>query len=218
MKPPPIVKNVLSLIGNTPIVELKEFDTGPCRLFVKLENQNPGGSIKDRMALSMIEAAEASGALQARRRDRRSDGRKYRPGARAGRCREGLPAYCRHPGQDVDREDPAPARSRRRRSHHAHRCWTRTIRENYVNLARSIARNYPGAWLVDQFSNPANPLAHEQTTGPEIWEQWTAAWTRSCAASDRAEPSPDSAAISRASVPIPSWCWQIRPVPRWRST
>ena len=52
MKPPPIVKNVLSLIGNTPVVELKEFDTGPCRLFIKLENQNPGGSIKDRMAVS----------------------------------------------------------------------------------------------------------------------------------------------------------------------
>ena len=58
MKPPPIVKNVLSLIGNTPVVELKEFNTGPCRLFIKLENQNPGGSIKDRMAVSMIEAAE----------------------------------------------------------------------------------------------------------------------------------------------------------------
>src|SRR6266700_5328179 len=53
---PPTVPNVLSLIGNTPMVELREFDTGPCRLFVKLENQNPGGSIKDRMAMSMIEA------------------------------------------------------------------------------------------------------------------------------------------------------------------
>src|SRR5215208_6459383 len=56
--------NVLSLIGNTPVVELKEFDTGPCQLFVKLENQNPGGSIKDRMAASMIEAAERSGMLR----------------------------------------------------------------------------------------------------------------------------------------------------------
>src|SRR3979409_676450 len=61
---PPVVPNVLSLIGNTPMVELKEFDTGLCRLFVKLENQNPGGSIKDRMAVSMIEAAEASGQLR----------------------------------------------------------------------------------------------------------------------------------------------------------
>ena len=77
MKPPPIVKNVLSLIGNTPVVELKEFDTGPCRLFIKLENQNPGGSIKDRMAVSMIEAAEASGELK--------------PGGRSSKQRPGIP-------------------------------------------------------------------------------------------------------------------------------
>ena len=55
--------SVLDLIGQTPIVELKKFDVGPCRLFVKLESQNPGGSIKDRIALSMIEAAEKDGRL-----------------------------------------------------------------------------------------------------------------------------------------------------------
>jgi len=55
---------VLSLIGNTPLVELTRLDTGRCRLFVKLENQNPGGSIKDRIALAMIEDAERSGKLR----------------------------------------------------------------------------------------------------------------------------------------------------------
>src|SRR5258708_13310354 len=59
-KPP----ELLSLIGDTPLVEVTQFDVGPCRLFLKLENQNPGGSIKDRIALSMIEAAEAEGKLQ----------------------------------------------------------------------------------------------------------------------------------------------------------
>src|SRR5438132_9384313 len=59
-KPPAI----LSLIGDTPLVEITQIDTGPCRLFLKLENQNPGGSIKDRIGLSMIEAAERDGALQ----------------------------------------------------------------------------------------------------------------------------------------------------------
>jgi cystathionine beta-synthase len=59
-KPP----EILSLIGDTQLVEVTQFDTGPCRLFLKLENQNPGGSIKDRIALSMIEAAEADGKLQ----------------------------------------------------------------------------------------------------------------------------------------------------------
>src|SRR5437667_2974254 len=55
---------ILSLIGDTPLVEVTQLDTGPCQLFLKLENQNPGGSIKDRIALSMIEAAEDEGKLQ----------------------------------------------------------------------------------------------------------------------------------------------------------
>src|SRR5204862_7434940 len=60
-KPPAI----LSLIGDTPLVEITRMDTGPCQLFVKLENQNPTGSIKDRVALAMIEAAEHEGKLRA---------------------------------------------------------------------------------------------------------------------------------------------------------
>src|SRR5438552_11623494 len=59
-KPPAI----LSLIGDTPLVEITRIDTGPCQLFVKLENQNPTGSIKDRVALAMIEAAERDGKLE----------------------------------------------------------------------------------------------------------------------------------------------------------
>ena len=59
-KPPAI----LSLIGDTPLVEITRMDTGPCQLFVKLENQNPTGSIKDRVALVMIEAAEHEGKLR----------------------------------------------------------------------------------------------------------------------------------------------------------
>src|SRR6201996_5603899 len=54
----------LDLIGNTPLVQLIGFDTGPCEVFLKLENQNPGGSIKDRVAVSMIERAERSGVLK----------------------------------------------------------------------------------------------------------------------------------------------------------
>ncbi len=62
--PPTAVESILPLIGNTPLVKLETFDTGPCELFVKLENHNPGGSIKDRIGLSMIEAAEKSGAIK----------------------------------------------------------------------------------------------------------------------------------------------------------
>src|ERR1700736_3045034 len=60
---PPAETNILRLIGNTPVLELRGFDTGLCRLFLKLETQNPGGSIKDRIALSMIGAAEEEGIL-----------------------------------------------------------------------------------------------------------------------------------------------------------
>jgi cystathionine beta-synthase len=56
-------QNVLDSIGNTPLVELTRFDTGRCRLFAKLENQNPAGSIKDRIGLSLIEAAERDGKV-----------------------------------------------------------------------------------------------------------------------------------------------------------
>ncbi len=57
-------RNILETIGKTPLVEITRLDTGPCQLFLKLENQNPGGSIKDRIALSMIEAAERDGRLK----------------------------------------------------------------------------------------------------------------------------------------------------------
>src|ERR1700679_3779256 len=61
---PPAVRSSLELIGRTPMLEVTRLDTGQCRLFAKLENQNPGGSIKDRIGLSMIEAAERDGRLK----------------------------------------------------------------------------------------------------------------------------------------------------------
>src|SRR6478672_13802446 len=59
-----LAAGTLSLIGNTPMVRLNGFDTGCCEVYLKLESQNPGGSIKDRVALAMVEAAEKSGALR----------------------------------------------------------------------------------------------------------------------------------------------------------
>ena len=59
-----IYRNILSTIGHTPVVELTHTDTGLCRLFIKLENQNPGGSIKDRIGLSMISGAEREGKIK----------------------------------------------------------------------------------------------------------------------------------------------------------
>ena len=72
--------SLLDLIGKTPMVEVTKIDTGPCRLFLKLEAQNPGGSIKDRIALSMIAAAEAEGFLKPGGDHRGGDGRQYGSG------------------------------------------------------------------------------------------------------------------------------------------
>ena len=57
------IKSLIDLIGNTPLVQVKTFDTGDCNLFLKMENMNPGSSIKDRVALKIIEDAEKSGEL-----------------------------------------------------------------------------------------------------------------------------------------------------------
>jgi cystathionine beta-synthase len=170
MAEPFIHSNVLELIGNTPLLEIRCFDIGPCRLFVKLEDQNPGGSIKDRMALSMVAAAEQSGAL--------------RPGgviveATAGNTGLGLALVASARGYRLIVVIPDKMSTEKIQHLHGLGADVRITRtdvdknhpDNYVNLARHIAETTGNAWLVDQFSNPANPLAHEQTTGPEIWAQ-----------------------------------------------
>jgi cystathionine beta-synthase len=165
-KPPAI----LSLIGDTPLVEVTQFDTGPCHLFLKLENQNPTGSIKDRIALSMIEAAEHEGKL--------------RPGgtvieATAGNTGLGLALVAGAKGYRVLLVIPDKM-SQEKISHvKALGAEVRIVRsdvtrghpEYYQDVAARLAEEIPGAFYVNQFGNPANPEAHERTTGPEIWEQ-----------------------------------------------
>ena len=161
---------VLSLIGNTPLVEITRLDTGVCRLFVKLENQNPTGSIKDRVALAMIEAAERDGRL--------------RPGgtvveATAGNTGLGLALIAAAKGYHALLVIPDKM-SQEKISHvRALGAEVRLTRsdvgrghpEYYQDLAARLASEIPGAFYVNQFANPANPLAHETSTGPEIWDQ-----------------------------------------------
>src|SRR5436305_3134964 len=164
-KPPAI----LSLIGDTPLVEITQLDTGPCQLFLKLENQNPGGSIKDRIALSMIEAAEDEGKLQ--------------PGgtvveATAGNTGLGLALVAGAKGYRVilvipdkmSQEKIAHVRALGAEVRLTRSDVTRGHPEYYQDMAARLAREIPGAFYVNQFGNPANPLAHERGTGPEIWE------------------------------------------------
>ena len=165
-KPP----EILSCIGDTPLIELTQFETGPCQLFLKLENENPTGSIKDRIALSMIEAAEREGKLQ--------------PGgtvieATAGNTGLGLALVAGAKGyrvllvipdkmsqEKVSHVKALGAEVRMTRSD-----VTRGHPEYYQDMAARLAEEIPGGFYVNQFGNPANPLAHERTTGPEIWEQ-----------------------------------------------
>jgi len=162
--------NVLELIGNTPLVELRSLDSGPCRLLLKLENHNPGGSIKDRIGRSMIEAAEREG--------------KIGPGstlveATAGNTGLGLALVAAQKGYRLILV--IPDKMSREKVCHLKALGAEVVMtrsdvgrghpQYYQDLAERITAETPGAFYVNQFNNPANPLAHETTTGPEIWQQ-----------------------------------------------
>ena len=162
--------SVLNTIGNTPLVELKNLDSGPCRLFVKLENQNPTGSIKDRIGLSMIEAAEREGRIK--------------PGgtlieATAGNTGLGLALVAAQKGYKIILVIPDKMAQEKILHLRALGAITHITRsdvgkghpEYYQDIAERLARDIPDSFYVNQFANPANPLAHEATTGPEIWAQ-----------------------------------------------
>ncbi len=167
MKP---VDSVLKLIGNTPVLELSRLDAGPCRLFVKLENQNPGGSIKDRIGLAMIEAAERDGRL-------REGGVIVE--ATAGNTGLGLALVAARKGYRLILIIPDKMGLDKIRHLRALGAEVRLSRsdvskghpEYYQDMAERIVAETPGAFWASQFDNPDNPMAHETTTGPEIWEQ-----------------------------------------------
>ncbi|WP_282609062.1 pyridoxal-phosphate dependent enzyme [Pelagibius sp. Alg239-R121] len=165
----PVFGGVLDAIGNTPLIEVTHMDTGPCRLFLKLESQNPGGSIKDRIGKSMIEAAENDGSLK--------------PGgklieATAGNTGLGLALVAAQKGYQLTLI--VPDKMAQEKIFHLKALGTEVILtrsdvgkghpEYYQDMAERIAAE-TGAIFVNQFDNPANPYAHETTTGPEILEQ-----------------------------------------------
>ncbi len=168
---PPPITSALDLIGHTPMLELTAaFDTGPCRLFTKLESSNPGGSIKDRIARTMIEAAEADGRLK--------------PGgviveATAGNTGLGLAQVGILKGYKLVLV--VPDKMAREKIQHLRGLGVdvRLTRSDvgkghpdyYQDIAERITKDIPGAVYINQFSNPANPKAHEESTGPEIFAQ-----------------------------------------------
>ena len=168
--PAPVFHNVLESIGNTPMVEVTRIERGPCRLFLKLENQNPGGSIKDRIGKSMIEAAERDGVIA--------------PGgtlieATAGNTGLGLALVAAQKGYRLILVVPDKMAQEKIFHLQALGAEVHLTRsdvgkghpEYYQDVAERLNREIPNSFFVNQFANPANPLAHETTTGPEIWAQ-----------------------------------------------
>jgi len=160
---------VLALIGNTPLVALRSFDTGPCELFVKWKTRIPAVPSKIAIGLSMIEAAEESGAIK--------------PGATlveatAGNTGLGLALVGRAQGLSLLLVIPDKMSLEKVVHLRALGVEVRMTRsdvgkghpEYYQDMAQRIAGEV-GGYYVNQFGNPANPRAHETTTGPEIWRQ-----------------------------------------------
>ncbi|TMJ89846.1 MAG: pyridoxal-phosphate dependent enzyme, partial [Alphaproteobacteria bacterium] len=162
--------SVLDLIGDTPLIEVTRIDRGPCRLFLKLESANPSGSLKDRPARAMIEAAEADGRLK--------------PGgtiveATAGNTGLGLALVGGRKGYRTLLV--VPDKMAREKVLHAKAMGAEVVitrsdvgkghPDYYQDLAEAITRRTAGAFFVNQFANPANPQAHETATGPEILRQ-----------------------------------------------
>ena len=165
------VTSALDLIGRTPVLELTGiFDTGPCRLFTKLESANPGGSIKDRIARTMIEAAEADGRLKPKG---------VIIEATAGNTGLGLAQVGILKGYRLILV--VPDKMAREKIQHLRGLGVdvRITRSDvgkghpdyYQDMALRIAADIPGAVYMNQFANPANPKAHETTTGPELFDQ-----------------------------------------------
>ncbi len=165
-----VVDSVLDLIGRTPMVKVNHLDTGLCNLYLKLENMNPGGSIKDRIGLSMIEEAEKAG--------------KIKPGdtlveGTAGNTGIGLALVAAQKGYQLILVIPDKMSKEKifnLKAMGAEIVLTRSDvakghPQYYQDLAATIAAETPGAYFINQFANPNNPKAHYQTTAPEIFEQ-----------------------------------------------
>lgn len=160
-----IHRNITELIGRTPLVEISGVEGQKARIAVKLEAFNPGGSVKDRIALSMIEDAEVRGVLA--------------PGATiieptSGNTGVGLAWIGRVKGYNVILTMP-DTMSRERRSllkaYGAELVLTPGAEgmKGAIRKAAELRDNTPGAVILGQFENPANPAAHEKYTGEEIW-------------------------------------------------
>jgi cysteine synthase len=161
-----VYHSVLDLIGNTPLVDISALSPNPrVRIMIKLEGQNPGGSVKDRVALKMIEDAEADGVLK--------------PGQTlleptSGNTGIGLALVCMLKGYPLKCVMPSNVSPERRQLLEV---WGAEIIESpgsegsngAVRMAQRLSTEHPDYCFLYQYANPSNPKAHYEGTGPEIW-------------------------------------------------
>ena len=162
-----VVKSVLDLIGNTPMVDVSRLSPNPrVRIFAKLEGQNPGGSVKDRIAVSMLDEAEREGRLH--------------PGSiliepSSGNTGIGLALVCSQRGYHIKIVLPENVTAERRQTLEAFGAEIISSKgsegsNGAVKLAQRLAAEHPEWVFLYQYANPANPRAHFTGTGPEIWK------------------------------------------------
>ncbi|MFM9371601.1 cystathionine beta-synthase [Streptomyces sp. Da 82-17] len=163
--------SMISLVGNTPLLRLNNVTAGiKATVLAKVEYFNPGGSVKDRIALRMIEAAEESGELQ-------PGGTIVEP--TSGNTGVGLAIVAQQKGYKCifvcpDKVSTDKINVLRAYGAEVVVCPTAVDPEHpdsYYNVSDRLVRETPGAWKPDQYSNPNNPRSHYETTGPELWEQ-----------------------------------------------
>ncbi len=163
-----IYKKITELVGNTPLLELTGYEKKEkleAKIYAKLEFLNPAGSVKDRIAKAMIEKAESNGAL-------RPDSVIIEP--TSGNTGIGLAAIAASKGYRVILTMPETMSVERRmllKAYGAEIVLTEGAKgmKGAIEKAEELARQTPGSFIPGQFKNPANPQAHRQTTGPEIW-------------------------------------------------
>jgi cystathionine beta-synthase len=163
--------NVVEMIGNTPLVRLRSVTQGiAATVLAKVEYFNPGGSVKDRIALRMVEEAEKSGLLQ-------PGGTIVEP--TSGNTGVGLALVAQLRGYHCVFVCPDKVSEDKQNVMRAYGaevvvCPTAVAPEDprsYYSVSDRLAREIPGAWKPNQYSNPNNPRSHYETTGPELWDQ-----------------------------------------------
>ena len=166
-----VVESVIDLIGDTPLVRLRRVTEGiACPVYAKVEYVNPGGSVKDRIATRMIDSAEQRGDLS-------PGGTIVEP--TSGNTGVGLALVAQQRGYKCVFVCPDKVSQDKQNVLRAYgaeviECPTAVEPDDprsYYSVSDRLAREIPGAWKPDQYSNPDNPRSHFETTGPELWEQ-----------------------------------------------